>query len=548
MPTLNQDGTLNYNTDTAFDMDDDDEYYHFVCGLISASMQVIGRRAGELPIPFDNPGDNTDTDKDKTLVDPTAVGMNVKTQQQGLVCCLNIGSHFYNYVYEQLTEEEQQEIIARFNYQKKNGDPRWDISLDHKVQYFLVNTSDTTITFDKVYIMFGAAGISNWQSAVTQDCQPYAAEIRGGSLNVNLPFEISAADRQTLETYFEINKSSTVDVGSPVIEFNARYNVSVPSGAAVLLLSVDIYTGGRTVYINGETPVKMTPNFCGLSYDIVGAAGSDGHGGFMTTPSYAYNTQTGVTAGIQRHCSRDICTGARWYERWSEDYPGTYFTFTKNGETVDKLRPVTQKTTTSTTVRVSTHIKNDTTSTANLRINMYGQEYTYSVPAGFIGQTDFDIEVPPVSSTSDNTSLEISSQFNISIDKGEVSNTIVQIVQDPTIPANPVIRSDKQQQLGLVDKLVIMLAGAQNPSVSDGLVLVDSASVTQQRGAIDHIVSDGLVLVDSTYVTQQEQPSGDTTVNDILVMSDKAIVRSEQPFTGSAVDGLTLTDTTNINK
>ena len=574
MPTLNQDGTINYNTDAAFDMDNNEEYYNFVCGLIASSMQVIGRPAGNIPSYGNSTGDTTgDDDNDKVVIDPTAVEMNVATMQRGLVCCMNIEEHFKGYSLS-LTEEKANELAAMYSYQKKNGDPRWEIPLNYTIQYFIVNTASVAIPFDRLCIYFNSAGTSGWQFRVKQDCQPYGAVIKGGSMKIESPFETSEENIALMEKYFGIRQVPTkpgeADLAGIVIPFNATKMISISPSSSVLLLTLNIIVGGRTVYINGETPVELKPNFCGLEYDIFGAHGQDGKGGFYATPSYALNTQTGVLTGIQKHCSKVIQVGARWYESWSEEYPGTFYTYEKIGETVEETKNTTQEKETSAATRVliSTYIKNDTDSVANLRISMYGQDYTYSVPAGFIGRTEIEIEIPPVTSLTDNTSLEISSQFNISIDKGEVSNTTVQVIQDPTIPTIPTIRSSKHQQLGLVDKLVMTLTGAKNPDVTEGLTLVDfayvtlrrkidkpaedslllldsayatlrrkidkpaeeglllldSASITHKTGAIDNKVLDALTLVDQAYVTRREQLSDNTTANNILVLSDKALV------------------------
>lgn len=547
MPSINADGTLNTSTDGAFDMDNEDEYYHFVCGLISASVNIKGRKAGEQGTRVPRPSDDDDK---KEYIDPDVIDIKTVTQQPGLVCCFNVGEHFYNYILDSLDPEEREqqerEILARFNYQKRLGDPRWDITMTYPVFYTLVNTSSEPMTFNEVVITFGSAGISTWQTMVTHDCQPYAAEIKRGIMRVDSKFTISTEDEAMLESFFQIRPSDVL-YASPSVKFTAAEPITIRPYEAVSLLSLLMWMGGKTVYINGETPVQMTPNFWGVEYSIFGAYGQDGNGGFYATPSYAYNTSTNMKYGIQAHCSCTHCTGARWYERWSEDYPDTYWTYYPNGTQVSRPQKPVVPDNPSTKVFITTYVKNPTDTPAKMTIRLYGQQYDYTIPAGFEGQTDIEIDVPPSISTTDNTSLDISSQFNISIDKGEVSNTVVSISNNPTIPTIPTISFLREQKVALTDYIGLTLTGTRRPDVEDKLLLIDNTYISHSKPAPspDHI--EELVLTDTTYVEHQVPFTG-PTVNDILLLEDKINLNVVQPFTGAHTDKLILTDSISTNK
>lgn len=548
MPSINADGTLNTSTDGAFDMDNEDEYYHFVCGLISASVNIKGRKAGEQGVPL--PVTPSDDDDNKEYIDPDVIDIKTPTQRPGLVCCLNTPDHFFNYILDDVDPEEAEqrnrEIEARFNYQKRKGDPRWDITLDYPVFYDLVNTSTEAITFNEVVITFNAAGISGWQAAVTQDCQPYGAEIKGGLMRVNQWFTISESDTTTLEAYFGITPSDVM-IAAPTVKFTAAFPVTIHPHEALNILSLSMWLGGKTVYINGETEVKLTPNFWGVEYSIFGAYGQNGQGGFYHMPSYAYNTSTLTKYGIQSHCSLRRYTGARWYERWSEEYPGTYWTYEQIGQTIKKPQSPVTPPTASTKVRITTYVKNPTDTPAKMTIRLYGQQYVYTIPAGYDGQTEIEIDVPPSVSLTDNTSLAISSQFSIDIDRGEVSHTIVSVSNDPTIPTIPTVSYLREQKVALTDYIGLTLVGARRPDVEDKLVLIDTPYLTHSKPAPSPVHNDELVLVDTAY-TEHQVPFTGPTVNDILLLEDKVNLSVVQPFTGAHTDKLELTDSISSNK
>lgn len=536
MPTLNSDGSINTSTDGAFNMNNEDDYYNFVCGLISASMNIRGRKSTY------EPGMPDPLPEEKEIVNPTVVPIRTRYQQAGLMVCMNILEHtFAGHVAEAIHPAASVTIPQTprsFYYSKYSGDPHPELPDHVHLSYAVVNSADYPITFDSLNLLMCA---SNTYSHLWYDYRPWIARVYDADIAESQHYSISDEDKQALKRFFiqvpVVSLGGETVWSAPFILVHTERTTLFP-GECMEFLNVTLYIEQeRTVYLDGITPIQLATNCWGMSYGV-----QDGKKDIVHYFSFAYDSRDRVTTGISSHCWRGFNFGAPQYEQWSKEYPGHFWTGYPQGESYDTPpdrygREDNDRTILHITAQVSNQTDHDTT----LHVATQAGTQDFTVPAGFEGETTIDVELPlPISDLTDNTAVDLTSDFNVTIDDGEVTNIVVRIEQDPTIPVVPKVAYGNEDKLTFSDGLAcFVIAGAPTPDAEDHLVLTDDITMTHAR-VIDNTSEDHLVLTDDIVMTYTHPFTGD--IDDKLTLNDAIALNISEGFTGIASEQLSLED------
>lgn len=507
MPTLNSDGSINTSTDGQWDITDDEYYYH-VCGRIAASMMFSRRAKTQDGTPVRMTDDVLISSASLSRVGIPA----------GLTVCMQLANHFGRVAG---LSPQTKDMTYPDSYIKRNLYDRPQVPTDYVVYYDLVNTSSNFIYFDEIALELQQS--DNWASRVDTDCQPFRGHVTAARFVPNeTNFTAYEPDIQRVNAWF--TDTLRTDAGDQFITLHAQHRIALGAHSYIRLAELQLHVEPITVYLNGITPVQMSLNYFGKEFTILGTTGQ---GAMQRFNSYA--TVDTDRLPVYQHCKIAICAGARWYEKWSEEHPGTYWTYAPIGTQQPDIVEFTEEVQVAERVTLTVLVDNTGTEPqdATLQISTYDGVYAYTVPAGFSGLLDIQLDSPAQATETPDEPVNITTSYTIAISSPaaeQPSATLIakQVKPDQSIPVVPSVFRRHEEQLVFADSVYLSLAGSPAPDVEDTLTLTDDTF-------INHIT-----------------PAPEPAANDILVISDDAFANQITPYTGDTIDRLNLNDDTYV--
>lgn len=521
MPTLNSDGSINTSTDGSWDWDND-KVFKAACGLIAGSMVLPKPKRANKPI--------------------------VRSVEPCLFACWSERSHFSRGTQssEGWTDADNQ-FSPGGNYTKYKGNAKYTLQPQYDFKLSLVNTTDESITFDTIelYLSNGA-----FCMAPAARFQPWIAGTDHAHYELLNDFWMEQEDAEKLQGYFA---DSSADVYRPLhVTLYSYTEITIGSNQTLAVLKGSVYPQHSvTVYKDGTTPLQLQPNFFSQVFRVEGSKVYNPWWPFTTHVVHHFGQQETVTS-VESHCAFSIIDGSRWYEDWNKEYPGHYWTREPEGQTAQDAQRQEEARVATTTVTFTFKVST-TSSRALLTIKMYGTEKKMLVPPDFDGLVEYVVEVPPQIAMTDNTVVELSTEYSITIESEDADDESSAYIVDAVIENNPEIAdalppsftTEDRETLKFSDSVFLLVQQAPNPEATDNLILTDDAFVVHSMPPANPDISDNLVLADDADIHQIIPVTPDT--EDGLTLADDADIQQIVPVTPNKIEQLVLSDSATIN-
>ena len=520
MPTLNSDGSINTSTDGSWDWNND-KIFKAACGLIAGSMMLPKPKRANKPV--------------------------VRSVAPGLFACWSERSHF-----SRGTESSEgwtyadTQFCPAGNYTKYNGYPKYTLQHQYDFKLSLVNTTDESITFDTIELY-----LSNGTFCMLPAVRfwPWIARTQSAHYELLNDFWMEQEDAEKLQGYFADN---LIDMYRPIhVSIYGYTEMTIGSGQTLAVLKGSVYPQHSvTVYKDGTTPLQLQPNFFSQVFRV--EDGYDPRWWPLGTHVIHHFGQQETITPVVSHCAFSIIDGSRWYEEWDEEYPGHYWTREPEGQAAQDAQRQEARVATTTvtfTFKVST-----TSSRALLTIKMYGTEKQMIVPPDFDGLVEYVVEVPPQIAMTDNTVVELSTEYSITIESEDADDESSAYIVDAVIENNPEIAdalppsftTEQGETLRFSDSAFLLVQQAPNPEVADSLILADDAFVVHSMPPANPDISDSLVLADDAFVVHS-MPPANPDISDSLTLADNADIHQIIPVTPNTTEQLVLSDSATID-
>lgn len=538
MPTLNSDGSINYSTDGAFDMDSNDEYYHFVCGLIAASMKM--RKPA----------------KQRTSIND----LYFKGMERGLAVCWRVKEHIANVV----TADDR--IVGSWTPADQNSyynsalSPAGDITSDpapfirqnYIIEPWLINSGDA-VTFKEIHLQLVCPGPP--MTAYTPGCTKDNTAGIERSYYSFYPYwgvedSITTILDDDIWTQDEDNRQEVEDylTGHPQTdgpyELHLQVNeellggLTLEHGGAVRLCAWAISIKNRTVYRNGVTPVTCLARYYTRSFSILPATGTLG-----MTQFNSYANKGDVKYPVRQHCTTDYTTGYPTYEGWFDHSNNYHDYWTLVPDSMEVPNEQTSGAEKRTTYKITLRVKVDSEDEATLFIHTYFGDRQIVVAGGTDGEITVDIEAFD-SALTDNTQLKVTSDVSadIAVPSGSanVQITAIELDTDPTIEIPPSFSTGKTEVLTLAESVWLGLQQAPTPEAEDHIALVDDTFVIHTTPPANPNLADELVIADNAHVNQTIPVI--PNANEHVSLTDNVLLHQAQPVSPDTSEQLELAD------
>lgn len=539
MPTLNSDGSINISTDGSFNMNNDDEYYHFVCGLIAASMKM--RKPA----------------KQKTSIND----LYFKGMEKGLAVCWRVKEHIANVI----TAEDR--IVGSWTPGDQNSyynsapattcdyltDPAPHVRTNYIVEPWLINSGDA-VTFKEIHLYLDCSGIPltfytpgcTKANTVGIERTAYSFYPYWGvedSITTILDDTLWTQDednRQEIEDYLTGRNGQNMGPFVLHLQVNEELlgGLTLEHGGAVRLCAWAITLKDRVVYRNGVTPVTCPMRFYFKRFSILPAAGS-GH----MIQMFSYANKGEIKYPVRQHCTTDYITGYQNYEGWF-DHPSNfndYWTLVPDSmEVPDEQTQSTQK---KTAYKITLKVLVDSDDEATMFIHTYFGDRQIVVAGHTDGEITVDIEAFD-SALTDNTQLQVTSDVSadIAVETGTatVQITAIELDTDPTIEVPSSFSTEKTEVLTLSESVWLGLQQAPTPEAEDHIALVDDTFVKLTTPPANPDLADELIIADNALVKQTIPVSPDT--NEHISLVDSTLIRQTTPVSPDTNEHIGLTD------